>query len=245
MCAVRPRRPERGVSLIEILIVVAIGALVAVFVAAYLRSIFKREKLKTAVKDVYAVVVATRMQAIRRNQTCVMLVDTNRRQIRVWAETPPENYVQDPGEPTLIQAELPANVVLRFAPAGAAVNGPDAVAFDGYLGSAELADRIVFKGDGSLDPPQAANSQRPARPGAYTAAVPAGSVNCNPGQHCRGIYISDNDLTGDVANRNTFRISVDDLSTGSGPTMLKWVPSVSGGNPGEIDYVPPPWKWVD
>lgn len=231
--------------MIEIVIVLAIVGLVALFAAAYLRSIFKREKLKGIVKEVTSIVLATRTQAIRRNQTCVMFVDLPGRRIVVWADTPPENYVQDAGEPTLIRFEIPSSAVFRFAPGGGAVDDASSVAFDTYLGNPALADRIVFKGDGTLDPPQAANSQRPLRPGAYTATVPAGSINCNPGQRCRGIYISDSSSGGDAPNRNTFRVSVDDFGPTGQPSLLKWVPTAMGGNGGEINYAPPPWKWVD
>jgi hypothetical protein len=44
------------------------------------------------------------------------------------------------------------------------------------------------------------------RPGATTASVPYGSTNCNPGDSCRGIYISDRPAGGPEANRNTFRV---------------------------------------
>ena len=102
---------------------------------------------------------------------------------------------------------------------------------------------IVWRGDGTILPPQDAGSKAPRRPTAYTAAVPSGSIDCNPGQNCRGIYLSDNDLTGDVNNRNTFRISVDDFGATGKASMLKWLPTPEGGNAGEVNYVPSPWKW--
>jgi type II secretory pathway pseudopilin PulG len=231
--------------MIELIIVLAIVGIVAAFAAAYLRSISKRERLKSAAKEVLAVVVAARAQALQLKQTCVLLVDPASRRITVWADALPHNYVQDSTEPTLIQFQIPATVVFRLAPNGDAVNGPDAIAFDGYLGNPALVDRIVFNADGSLDPPEAANSQRPLRPVSFTAKVPAGSINCNPGQHCRGIYISDNALSGDVANRNAFRVSVDENGPMASVSLLKWLPSGAGSNRGETNYVPPPWRWVD
>lgn len=245
MFSLRRRRLEGGFTTIELIIVLAIVGMVALFAMAYLRSILKRERLKTVVREVSSMVRTTRAEAIQRHRTCVMLVDPPGRKVIVWAETPPDNYVQDAGEPTLEHFEMPPDVVFRLAPAGAAVGGPDAVSFDTYLGNPALVDRIVFKGDGTLDAPQAANSQRPLRPATYKTTVPAGSINCNPGQHCRGIYISDNSLTGDTPNRNTFRVSVDDFGSDGHPSILKWIPTASGGNAGEVNYVPPPWRWVD
>jgi Tfp pilus assembly protein FimT len=230
--------------MIEMIIVVALIGIMAVFAAAYLRSIFKREKLKSVVKEIYSIVLATRMQAVRRNAPCVMLIDPVNRIVTVWADSPPFNYIQDPSEPTLISFVIPDNVTFQFAPSGA-VNDSAAVAFDSYLGNAALVDRIVFKGDGTLDPPQAPGDNRPLKAGSVTATVPVGSINCNPGGQCRGIYISDKPGAGDVADRNTFRISVDDFGASGKASLLKWVPTPAGGNGGEINYAPVPFRWAD
>jgi prepilin-type N-terminal cleavage/methylation domain-containing protein len=244
MQAERSRRPQWGFTMPETVIVVAIIGIVAVFAGAYLRSITRREQLKAVALEVQRLVLATRAEAVKRKQACVMLVDPVRRTIKVWADSQPNNYVQDAGEPTLIEYSIPPTVHFRSAPAGE-LNGPNAVCFDGYLGNPELVDRIVFKADGALDPPQASDCQAPRRPALFTGTVPSGSINCPPSQSCRGLYISDSELTGDTANRNTFRISVDDARPTSEVTLLKWVPIAMGGNGGEVNYSPPPWKWVD
>jgi prepilin-type N-terminal cleavage/methylation domain-containing protein len=244
MCAERSRRPQTGFTVPETVIVVAILGIVAIFAAAYLHSIMRREKLKTVVKEVQAIVQATRAQAVRRRQSCVMLVDPVGRRIKVWADAEPHNYVQDPGEATLIEYAIPPTVYFRFAPTGE-LNGPSAVCFDGYLGNPALVDRVVFKPNGAIDPPEAADCRGPQRPALFTVTVPTGSINCRPGQPCRGIYISDSSASGQTASRNTFRISVDETGPNSPVTLLKWVPITMGGNGGEVDYSPPPWRWVD
>jgi hypothetical protein len=167
-----------------------------------------------------------------------------KRLVTVWADSLPCNYVQDASEPTLISYVIPDNITFQFAPSGA-VNDAAAVAFDSYLGNAALVDRVVFKGDGTLEPPESPADGRPQKAGTYTATVPIGSINCNPGSQCRGIYISDRPGTGDVANRNTFRISVDDFGSSGEASLLKWVPTPAGGNGGEINYAPVPFRWVD
>ena len=43
-------RREKGFTMVEMIIVVALIGIMAVFASAYLRSIFKREKLKSVVK---------------------------------------------------------------------------------------------------------------------------------------------------------------------------------------------------
>lgn len=238
------RRRKSGFTTIELVIVLAILGILSVFASAYLHSIFKREQLKSVVKEIYSMVLATRMQAVRRNQACVMLIDPVNRTVTVWADALPYNYVQDVAEPTLLGFIIPDNVYFQAAPSGA-TNDTGAVGFDTYLGNAALVDRIIFKPDGSLEPPQSPNDNRPLKPSAYTAMVPAGSINCNPGNHCRGIFISDGPATGDVANRNTFRISVDDFGSSGRASLLKWVPTPAGGNGGEVDYAPVPFRWVD
>lgn len=238
------RRRQRGFTMIEMVVVVALIGIMAVFAAAYLRSIFKREKLKSVVKEIYSIALATRMQAVRHNAPCVMLVDPVARLVTVWAEALPYNYVQDAGEPTIISFVIPDNVVFQYAPSGA-VDDSAAVAFDTYLGNAALVNRIVFKGDGTLEAPQAPGDNRPLKASTYTATVPSGSINCNPGGQCRGIFISDRPGAGDVANRNTFRISVDDFGSSGRASLLKWVPTPAGGNGGEINYAPIPFRWVD
>jgi hypothetical protein len=135
---------------------------------------------------------------------------------------------------------LPRDLVFRSV--SGTVDGPDSVAFDDYLGDPSLVDRIVFRSDGSLVVPQAANSQPPFRPLSYGANVPAGSVNC-AAAGCRGIFVADRGDGG--ADRNLFRISVDDYSRIGKTSLLKWLPPERGGNSGERNFVPPPWKWVD
>jgi len=236
----RSSSASSGFTAIELVVAVAIVGSVCLFTGAYLHTIFRREKMKASVREVYALVLATRMQAVKRNQNVVLHLDLADRQISSWADTPPENSVRDAGEPVLNAYTLPTFVAFRQM--DGALNGPDSVAFDQYAGDAALVDRIVFRGDGSLLPPQASNSQPPVRPGTYSAAVPSNSVNC-PAAGCRGIYLADRPESG--VERNLFRISVDDFGRIGKASLLKWLPAEQGGNAGEKDFVPPPWRWVD
>ena len=83
------------------------------------------------------------------------------------------------------------------------------------------------------------------RPAVHTATVPYGSINCNPGNICRGVYLSDRPRTGQRGELNMFRVSVSDFGPTGRISILKWLPSSEGGNPGENNFVPPPWKWVE
>ncbi|HEX9304598.1 MAG TPA: type II secretion system protein [Thermoanaerobaculia bacterium] len=230
---------ERGFTAIELLVAMAVLASVCLFAGAYLRTILRREKLKASVREIYTLVLAARMQALRHDSTVVLRLDLPAREVTSWADAS-ANFVRDSTEPVLESFPLPVDLVFRSI--SGTVNGPDSVAFDDYLGDPSLVDRIVFRSDGSLVPPQAANSQPPLRPVSYGADVPPGSVNCATAG-CRGIFVADR--SDDGADRNLFRISVDDYSRIGKASLLKWLPTEQGGNAGERNFVPPPWKWVD
>ncbi len=245
-------RAARGFTLVEMLVVLAIAAMVLAVATPWLYQAWKRQRLMSPVREIYSLVLATRMQAVKRNQDVVMFIDLPNRRITTWADCVvapcpgggvPRDYVQT-GEPTINIYQIPSNIFFRFAPDGLAVNSPSAVAFDTYPGpAAAVVDSIVFRGDGTIVPPQCSWCAQPLKPATYTATVPQGSINC-PATGCRGIYMADNGLTGGTANRNVFRISVDDFGrTGKG-SLLKWVPTGSG-NSGEHNYVPPVWDWVN
>jgi len=229
----------------EALVSLTVACIVALLAGPYLYRFWRRERLRVAAREISTLVVAERLQAVKLNQQVVMWVDLKTRQVVAWGDLPPYNFVQDAGESTVLRSRIRSGVFFRYAPSGGEVNGPDSVAFDNYRGDPQITDRIVFHPDGTLESPQDPNSKPPMRPGAITARVPYRSINCNPGDSCRGIYISDRPAGGPEANRNTFRISVNDFGPTGRVSLLKWLPLSEGGNPGETNYVPPPWKWVD
>lgn len=235
---------QKGFTLIELLAVILLIGLAAALFTPYIQKMVRHERLRSSVREVYSIVLAARMQAVKRNQQVIVWFDLPNHRVLSWADNLPYNYVQDAGELTLASYEVPQYIYFRFAPVGGAVNGPSAVAFDTYAGNAAFTDRIIFRGDGTLLPPASAFSVRPLRPTVYTATVPSGSVNCNAGGgRARGVYMSDEPLTGDTPNRNTFRISVDDFGSTGKASLLKWISTPDGGNAGEYNYVPGPWHW--
>jgi len=229
-----------GFTSVELIVAMAIVVSVFVFTLAYLHTIVRRERMKTAVREIYSLVLAARMQAVRRDANVVLQIDLAKRELTTWAESAPANFVRDASESLLNAESLPSLVSVRSISGPA--DGADAVAFDGYAGDPALVDRIVFGSDGAIVRPQAANSCAPRRPTTVTGDVPSTSVNCLP-TGCRGIYLADRATGG--PNRNLFRISVDDFGRVGKASLLKWLPPEQGGNAGERDFVPPPWKWVD
>lgn len=240
----RARRGSSGFTLIETLIVLLLIGLAAVIFTPFIQSTVRHEKLRSCVREVYSIVLAARMQAVKRNTDVVVFFDLPNHSVLSWAENQPFDFVHQNSELVLAQYQVPKYVYFRFAPVGLAVDSQSAVAFDQYLGNATLVDMIIYQGDGTLLPPQGPSSGAPLRP-TITASVPNGSVNANGGgARARGVYMSDQPTTGDVNDRNTFRISVDDFGSNGRATLLKWLPTSEGGNAGEYNYVPGPWKWA-
>jgi Tfp pilus assembly protein FimT len=235
-----PSRGQAGFTAIEMIAVVVIGILMTAVAAPYVSRIFRRQRLMTVVREIESLVLASRMQAVRRNQQVVLKIDPANHAAWNWADVN-NDFTQNAGEPTINQYTIPDYVFFRQAPNGAGVNSQSAVAFDTYNGNTALVDMVVFQGNGTIIAPQNGSSQAPSRPSPYTAKVPHGSVDCSP--RCRGIYIADSPSGTNQPDRNCFRISVDDLGSTGRVSLLKWLPASRGANGGEVDYVPPPWEW--
>jgi prepilin-type N-terminal cleavage/methylation domain-containing protein len=233
--------PHRGgFNALEVMSALAILSIATSFAAELPRGVLRRERVKSAAREIQSVVLATRMEAVRRNTKVVLHVDLEKRELTSWAERGVPNFVQDPGEKTITRYGIPGSVLFRGA--DGRVDGPDAVSFDTYAGDRRLTDRLVFDGDGSLVSPQAENSRLPAKPRSYGPVVPYASVDCPPAR-CRGIFFSDH--AGGRPGRNLFRVSVDGAWNVGRVSLLKWVPPEEGGNTGETDFAPSPWRWVD
>jgi hypothetical protein len=230
---------------VEAIVAVTVAGIVALLAGPYLYRLWRRERLRMAAQEVYSLVLAARLQAVKLDQQVVLWIDPRTHQAVAWADAFPYNFVKDPGEAEILRLQIRSGVFFRYAPSGDRVNDSKSVSFDTYRGDREIVDRVVFHPDGTLESPQDPNSKPPMRPGVNTPNVPYRSINCNPGDSCRGIYISDRPTGGPEANRNTFRISVNDFGPTGRVSVLKWLPLSEGGNPGETNYVPPPWKWVD
>ncbi len=240
------RLPGRRLSghVVEVMVAITVAGIVCLLAGPYLYRLWRRERLRVAAREVYTLAVAARLKAVKLNEQVVLWIEPASRLMVAWTDAPPYNFIQDPGEPTILHMRLRTGIFLQ-APDGDEVGGRNAVAFDTYNGDPEIVDRIVFRPDGTLVAPQSPNSKTPMRPARYTATVPYGSVNCSPGDSCRGVYLSDRRLTGAGEKGNTFRVSVGDFSPLGRISILKWLPRSEGGNSGENNYVPPPWKWVD
>jgi prepilin-type N-terminal cleavage/methylation domain-containing protein len=241
-----------GYSFIELLVVVAIFGLMVAVATPYFLKISRHYRLLGQVHEIQSTLLAARMQAIKRNQQVVVqffvsdatncpgggscattFVDNNR------------NFVQNVGELTIGTYTVKEQQRIFFLNPTNPGDPTRGIAFDTYNGSGILVDLIAFQADGTAVSPQAANSVRPIKPGAYTAKVPSGSINCVGGD-CRGIYMTNDPSTSVITERDVFRISIDDFGANGKVSVLKWLPLVHGGNAGEANFVPgSPWIWLD
>src|SRR5436190_5190355 len=108
------KRRQRGYTFIEVLVILALVGTMSAIALPYFHKIYKRNQLRSAVQDVYSMVLATRMQAVKRNQVMILQVVMNNPSLCgqsancmiMWADNIPNNYVQDVGEPTIQQQAI-------------------------------------------------------------------------------------------------------------------------------------------
>jgi len=246
-------KSSRGFGIIELSVVMAILTSVFLFVYPITLRMIHRAQTTSAVREVYSIVLATRMLAVRSGSNAIVQFDLPNNQVHSWVDRN-GNFVQDADEPTKNFFWVPPITRFDF-PHGA---GKFDISFDTYNGNKAAKDMIVFRPDGTIMTPECTkcNSPRPL----YDLApdVPYGSIDCrgtnlpstglpplhgswngNNGFGCRGIYMT-RQAGGDTDD--VFRISVDGFNRS--PSILKWVgPDHRNG----LLFTPPSpaWNWFD
>jgi prepilin-type N-terminal cleavage/methylation domain-containing protein len=228
----RSRRTDRGFSLLELLVIVAIVGLLALLAAPLAGKIIRRAQDLGGYSAIRQALASARLQAVKRVANVVVLVSlTPEKEIHIHTfqdrsdnpanplpadeQTAAANFVQDTTflsaftEPTLADVTIPSSVHL-WKSGGTKDDLTDGISFDRYNGDATLVDRIVFLPSGGIAPPEdSSNSALPTTAGG------------------RGIYFADS------SGRNYFRVTIDsDLSghmkvdkfvPGTGYTTTGWV----------------------
>jgi prepilin-type N-terminal cleavage/methylation domain-containing protein len=232
----RGERPERGFSLAELLIVMALIGIVAVVAVPVAGKIIRHSNGLGAFANLRQVLATARLQAIKRGANVVVEISlTPEKQIRLHTfqdrandTTSPlpadelakaGNYKQDTGtfatspatdEPTLADVTLAPGVYL-WKQSGTQNDLAAAAAFDGYAGNATLTDRVVFLPSGGIAPPESTGCGLPTSSGG------------------RGIYF------GDYLGKNFFRVTVESNLSGK----LRVDKYVAGSG-----YVSSGWIWL-
>lgn len=131
-----------GFSLIELLVSLAVLAIIMVIGIPALLNSLHHAKLEGIVRQAATLAQRARLEAIKRNRTTMLFADTAKQEISAFVDTN-GNRVQDLGEDTLGLLPLPNLVELKGATRGGA---NDALAIEGFGG--DLGP--VFQPDGSV-----------------------------------------------------------------------------------------------
>jgi prepilin-type N-terminal cleavage/methylation domain-containing protein len=77
-------RNQRGVTLIELVVVAAIASLVVTIIAMYSAPWIARESMRSAVNNVASFLQLAKIEAVSRNRDCRFVVDTSDGSLEVW-----------------------------------------------------------------------------------------------------------------------------------------------------------------
>ncbi|NIV49140.1 MAG: prepilin-type N-terminal cleavage/methylation domain-containing protein, partial [Gammaproteobacteria bacterium] len=77
-------RNQNGISLIELLVVVAVAAVALVTTVAFSMPWMAKETMRSAAHDLQAVMQLTRIEAVSRNHACRFVLNTDLGQMQVW-----------------------------------------------------------------------------------------------------------------------------------------------------------------
>ena len=111
-------KSERGMTLIETLLVLSVAALVLVATAAYSIPWIARENMRGAVYDLQTFLQLTRIEAVSRNRDCRMVVDTSTRRLQVL-DTNGTSATTDDAQ--LYTRTLPSSITFARPDSGVAV----------------------------------------------------------------------------------------------------------------------------
>jgi len=234
-------KPQAGMTLVELLIVLAILAGLVLLVAPTAGKIIRRSQLVAAHSSLKQALASARLQAVKRGSNVVVLMSLSPEnklrlvtfQDRANDETNPlpadedaaaGNFVRDTGftlgtdpvtnEPTdepILGDILLPTTVAVWKQGGTKNDLTSGIAFDGYASDSSLTNRVAFLPTGGIAPPE--------------DTVNSGLPTTGGG---RGIYFADQ------AGKNYFRVTVDSELSG----RLR-VEKYQAG----LGYVPSGWTW--
>lgn len=129
---------ERGVTLVELVVVLGLALGIATVTTVYSMSWMVKESVRTAAFDVNGLLQLAKVEAVSRNSPCRFVVDTAAGQLQVW-DTLGTNSTSD--DVLLHDRILPNHVVFDRPDVGSAVtlDAIDSVTF-----------QAVFTSDGML-----------------------------------------------------------------------------------------------
>ncbi|MDX1388459.1 MAG: GspH/FimT family pseudopilin [Acidobacteriota bacterium] len=130
-------RGERGITMIELLVVVTLGLLIVTATAATALPWIARERMRSAIYDVQTFVQIARVEAVSRDQDCRFVIDTDARDLWVMDSVGTSTRTDDV---VLHSRKLPDWIEIDRPDAGAAVTMQQIGTTDSY--------EVVFTSDG-------------------------------------------------------------------------------------------------
>lgn len=129
---------ERGVTLIELIVVVVVGLGLAAITVAYSMPWMIKESVRSALYDVNGFMQMAKVEAVSRNRPVRFVINTTSRQVQVWDSLGTSSTSDDS---LLHVRDLPTHVIFDRPDTGSAIT-LDTVGTDGY--------EAVFTPDGML-----------------------------------------------------------------------------------------------
>jgi Tfp pilus assembly protein FimT len=129
-------------TLIELVIVVAVAAMMLVIVAAISLPWMQKESMRSAVYDVQTYIQLAKIEAVSRNRECRFVVDTSTGVLRVFDGAGTDAATDTSDDLLLYETTLPDNVSFTDPQAGAAVTLED-------IGSGSF--QLEFTSDGIVN----------------------------------------------------------------------------------------------
>jgi len=118
-------RSEAGMTLIELVIVVAVGALILAIVSAVSIPWMKKEAMRSAVYDVQTYIQLAKIEAVSRNRECRFVVDTTNRKLEVYDGSGTDAATDKTDDVLLYETTIPESVSFTNPQTGAAVTLDD------------------------------------------------------------------------------------------------------------------------
>ncbi|MFP5286735.1 MAG: GspH/FimT family pseudopilin, partial [Thermoanaerobaculia bacterium] len=143
-----PKRRERGFTLVEMLVVIAIMSIAVLLAAPYLTQQIQRSKLIGVAQQAAGLMRLARMDAIKTSRCAMVLIDPVRGQMEVLSDRDGNCRPSAPDE-RLSEVILPNGVSF------ASPCGTDAASVRGLTTRAGLPSVAVFQNDGSALAPGA------------------------------------------------------------------------------------------
>lgn len=139
-------RTDAGMTLIELVVVVAVAGLLMVSVTAWSVPWMQKEAMRSATFDVQTHLQLARIEAVSRNRPCRFVVDTGQGKMQVYDGNGTSGTTSD--DILLYEAALPTNVSFTDPQSGAAVTLQ--ALGSGVYQTVFASDGIVTAGTGAV-----------------------------------------------------------------------------------------------